>query len=121
MVLIHNHLGEINISRQFFAQLIGGTLTNCFGVADTNACTPKQSLRESLPFTRKKKYIDKGVSVRTVRGKLHVDLHITVLYGVNISTAVRSIQHKITYVIEDETEIEVENVNVFIDEIGRAS
>ncbi len=104
MVLIHNHLGEINISRQFFAQLIGGTLT-------------KQSLRESLPFTRKKKYIDKGVSVRTVRGKLHVDLHITVLYGVNISTAVRSIQHKITYVIEDETEIEVENVNVFIDGI----
>lgn len=117
MILIHNHLGEINISKQFFSQLIGGTLTNCFGVADTNACTPKQSLRESLPFSRKKKYIDKGVAVRTVKGKLQVDLHITVLYGVNIASAVRSIQHKIAYVMEDETDIEVENVNVFIDGI----
>ena len=117
MVLVHNHLGEINISKQFFAQLIGGTLTNCFGVADTNACTPKQSLREILPFTKKKKFIDKGVCIQAIKGKLYVDLHITVLYGVNISTAVRSIQHKIAYVIKEETDIEVGRVNVFIDGI----
>lgn len=117
MVLIHNHLGEINVSKQFFAQLIGGTLTNCFGVADTNACTPKQNLMETLPFTKKKRFIDKGVAVKTVRGRLHVDLHITVLYGVNISSVVRSIQHKIAYVIEEETDIEVEGVNVYIDGI----
>ena len=117
MVLIHNHLGEINVSRHFFTQLIGGTLINCFGVADTNACTPKQGLREILPFNKNKKFIDKGVCVKTIKGKLYVDLHITVLYGVNISTAVRSIQHKIAYVIKEETDIEVGNVNVFIDGI----
>lgn len=117
MVNIHNHLGEINISKQFFAQLIGGTLTNCFGVADTNACTAKQTMMEKLPGFRKKRFIDKGVAIRTIKNKLIVDLHITVLYGVNISSVVRSIQHKIAYVIEDETDIEVEGVNVFIDGI----
>lgn len=116
-MIIRNHLGEINISKQFFSQLIGGTLTNCFGVADTNACTPKQNFFESLPFTKNKKFVDKGVAVKTLRGKLIVDLHITVTYGVNISSVVRSIQHKIAYVIQEETDIEVEAVNVFIDGI----
>ncbi len=117
MVLIRNHLGEISISKHFFAQLIGGTLTNCFGVADTNACSPKQSFFESFPVFGKKKLIDKGVAVRFFRGKLRVDLHITVMYGINIASVVRSIQHKIAYVIEEETDIEVEGVNVYVDGI----
>ncbi len=117
MVLIKSHLGEINISKQFFSQLIGGTLTNCFGVADTNACSPKQSFLESLPIIKKKKFIDRGVAVKSFKGKLRVDLHITVMYGVNIASVVRSIQHKIAYVIQEETDIEVEAVNVFVDGI----
>ncbi len=117
MVTIRNHVGQINISRQFFAQLIGGTLTNCFGVADTNACTPRQTVLASLPFLNRKKFIDKGVAVRSVMGKLQVDLHITVTYGLNIASVVHSIQHKIAYVIQEETDIEVESVNVFVDGI----
>ncbi|MDE6580876.1 MAG: Asp23/Gls24 family envelope stress response protein [Ruminiclostridium sp.] len=117
MVLIRDHLGEINISKQFFSQLIGGTLTDCFGVADTNACSPKQTFFDTISILRKKKMVDKGVSVRSVRGKLRVDLHITVMYGLNISSIVKSIQHKIAYVIEEETDISVESVNVYVDGI----
>lgn len=117
MITIRNHVGQIDISRLFFAQLIGGTLTDCFGVTDTNPCSPKQTVLASLPFINKKKFIDKGVAVRSVRGKLQVDLHITVAYGLNISSVVRSIQHKIAYVIQEETDIEVESVNVFVDGI----
>ena len=117
MVLIQDHLGEINISRRFFAQLIGGTLTDFFGVADTNACSPKQTFFDTISYFRRKKMIDKGVSVRSVRGKLRVDLHITVVYGLNISSIVKSIQHKIAYVIEEETDIKVESVNVYVDGI----
>lgn len=117
MVLIRSHLGEINISKQFFSQLIGGTLTDCFGVADTNACSPKQNFFESLPIFKKNGFIEKGVAVKSLKGKLRVDLHITVMYGVNIASVVKSIQHKITYVIEEETDIEVESVNVYVDGI----
>lgn len=117
MVLIRDHLGEINISKQFFSQLIGETLTDCFGVADTNPCSPKQTFFDTLSFIRKKKMVDKGVSVRSLRGKLRVDLHITVMYGLNISSIVKSIQHKIAFVIEEETDISVESVNVYVDGI----
>lgn len=117
MVEIQNHLGKINITKQFFAALIGGTVTNCFGVVDMNVGNTKQTIIESLPFIRKKTYIDKGVTVSYLHDKLIIDLHITVMYGVNVASVVKSIQHKVRYVIEDETDIPVEKVNVYIDAI----
>lgn len=120
MLSLRNHLGEINISKRFFTQLISLTLKDCFGIAGTNACSPKQSLLESFFALTKKKFEDKGVAVRFAEEKLIIDLHITVVYGLNIASTVKSIQHKISYVIEEETDIEVESVNVFIDEIKPA-
>lgn len=117
MVIVKSYLGEISISRNFFSRLIGETLTKCFGVADTNTGGFKQAIMESLPLVRKNKYPDKGVSVRSEGGKLVVNLHISIIYGVNMSSIVRSIQHKIAYVINEETGLEVNAVNVFIDGI----
>lgn len=116
MVEISNHLGDIRISKQFFAKLIGKTVTACFGVVDTNAGNIKQTFMESLPFL-KKRYIDKGVTVRFSGDKLYIDLHITVLYGVNVSSIVKSIQHKVRYAVEEETDLTVEEINVYIDAI----
>ncbi len=117
MVVLSNHLGDINISKHFFATLIGSTVTSCFGVVDTNAGNIKQTLIESLPFFHKKKYIDKGVTVRFAGDKLFIELHITVLYGVNVSSIVKSIQNKVRFAVEEETDLTVEQVNVFVDGI----
>lgn len=117
MVVIQNHLGDINLSKQFFTALIGGTVTNCFGVVDMNIGNTKQSIIDSIPFIPKKQYIDKGVSVRFLHDKLFIDLHITVMYGINVNSIVKSIQHKVRYAVEEETELEVERVNVYIDGI----
>ena len=117
MVVVRSHLGDINISRNYFEQLIGSTLKDCFGVADINSASVGRSLLESLPLIGKKKKADKGVAVRNSDGKLQIDLHITVMYGVNISSVVKSIQHKISYAVNEETDLEVESVNVFVDNI----
>lgn len=117
MVIIQNHLGDINLSKQFFTGLIGGTVTGCFGVVDMNVGNTKQSIIDSIPFIEKKSYIDKGVSVQFAHGKLYIDLHITVMYGINVNSIVKSIQHKVRYVVEEETELQVERVNVYIDGI----
>lgn len=37
MITINNHLGTITYSKQFFYSLIGGTVTNCFGIVGMNA------------------------------------------------------------------------------------
>ena len=117
MVVIQNHLGEITMTKQYFSVLVGNALSNCFGVVEKNAGNAKQTVLSSLPFLNKKNYADKGVNIYTENGKLFVDVHITVMYGVNVSTVVESIQHKVAYTIEDATDITVEKVNVYIDGI----
>ena len=123
MVSINNHLGTINYTKQFFYTLIGGTVTNCFGVVDMNAGDVKQTFIEKVPIPFIKKFAEKtilsekGVTVKFKNGKLYIDLHITVMYGVNVSTIVKSIIHKVRYAVEEETEFSVEKVNVFVDSV----
>ena len=69
-----------------------------------------------MPFVKKQSF-GRGVSVRAGKDKLVVDLHITVLYGVNVGTVVKSIINKVKYVMEESTGISVERVNVYVDEI----
>ena len=117
MIVIKNYLGSIDISKHFFQQLIGETLTDCFGVVDTNVGNAKQTLLNSVPFFGKKRYIEKGVNVRRSGDMLEVDLHITVIYGINVNAVVKNIQNKVSYAVEEQTDISVEKVNVFIDAI----
>lgn len=123
MVSINNHLGTINYTKQFFYTLIGGTVSNCFGVVDMNAGDVKQTFIEKVPIPFIKKFAEKtilsekGVTVKFKNNKLYIDLHITVMYGVNVSTIVKSIIHKVRYAVEEETEFSVEKVNVFVDSV----
>lgn len=123
MVSINNHLGTINYTKQFFYTLIGGTVTNCFGVVNMNAGDVKQTFIEKVPIPFIKKFAEKtilsekGVTVRFKNGKLYIDLHITVMYGVNVSTIVKSIIHKVRFAVEEETEFSVDKVNVFVDSV----
>lgn len=113
MVNIENYLGTVTISQQYFTTLIGHTVTQCFGVVGMNVSGAKQS---ALSILRgKKDFIDKGVFVRHNHGKLYIDLHITVMYGVNISAIVSSIVNKVRYTVQEETGLSVEKVNVYVD------
>jgi uncharacterized alkaline shock family protein YloU len=82
-----------------------------------NADGARQTLVEALPFLPKKTPIDKGISFKIIKDKLYIELHITVMYGVNVASVVKSIQHKIKFAVEDEVDISVERVNIFVDGI----
>ena len=112
LINVENHLGTINISNNYLTTLIGHTVTSCFGVAQMNSFGAKQGIRSLI---KKNNGIDKGVIIRQNRDKVIIDLHITVSYGVNISAIVDSIVNKVRYTVEEETDISVLKVNVFID------
>lgn len=112
MVQIENHLGTIEISQEYFSYLIGNAASSCYGVAGMVRSGAKQGLR-SL-FSRRN-YIDEGIRVRSEGDKLIVDLHITVIYGMNISAIAKSIVNKVRYTVEQATGLEVRKVNVFVD------
>ncbi len=112
MIRLENHLGVTEISHDYFANLIGKVSSECFGVSGMMVSSPAQGLRSML---FKKDAMDKGVRVRNIGGKLIVDLHISVMYGVNISAIVKSIVNKVRYTIEEATGLSVSKVNVYVD------
>ena len=113
MIRIENHLGVIEISKEYFSTLIGGAASSCFGVAGMAGSNTRQNIRAF--FFKKHQYIDQGVTVKENGDGLVVDLHIVITYGLNISAIVRSIVNKVRYTIEEATGLEVKKVNVYVD------
>ena len=60
---------------------------------------------------------DKGVRVTEENGRLIIELHIKVTYGLNIAAIVRSITHKVKYAVEDATGLKVQRIDVSVDDI----
>ena len=108
-----NHLGTIGLSTAYLRQLISSTAESCFGVAGMNVYGAKQGVIAVL----RKENTTKGVIIRQDGEQLVVDLHITVNYGINVGAIVESIIHKVTYVLQEQANVKVKSVNVFIDEM----
>ncbi|MBQ4617207.1 MAG: Asp23/Gls24 family envelope stress response protein [Clostridia bacterium] len=112
MIRMENHLGKIEISQNYFAGLIGNAASSCFGVAGMCKAGTRQGLRD---FFTDRDYIDQGVKVHVVNRQLIIDLHITVIYGMNISAITKSIVNKVRYTVESATGLNVRRVNVHVD------
>ncbi len=114
MIRIENHLGTIEISPEYFRYLVGNAASSCYGVAGMVKSGPRQGLRSVFS---KRTYADDGIRVRGEGDKLIVDLHISVIYGMNISAIAKSIVNKVRYTVEEATGLRVRKVNVFVDDM----
>ena len=112
MITFENHLGIIRISPNYFAKLIGNAVSFCYGVA---SMVPQGKQWWRSKFFSNKNFPDTGIQVRGNARSLVVDLHISVMYGLNISAISRSIVNKVTYTVEDATGIKVDKVLVHVD------
>lgn len=113
MIRTENHLGVVEISEEYFANLVGNATSSCFGVAGMANASAVQGLFSII--RKNTDAIDKGVQVHNEAGGLVIDLHIEVSYGVNISAIVQSIVNKVRYTVEEATGFEVKKVNIFVD------
>ena len=116
MVTLQNHVGKISISPDYFTELIGNTVAKCFGVISMNVTGMKETLKTVMTAKKKREH-RRGVRVRFFKDKLLVDLHISLMYGVNMNAVTRSIINKVGYTIEQSTGISVEKVNIYVDSI----
>ena len=88
------------------------TRAACNITANRHHKSPKQGLRSVFS---KRSYADDGIRVRGEGDRLIVDLHISVIYGMNISAIAKSIVNKVRYTVEEATGLRVRKVNVFVD------
>lgn len=114
MIKFDTHLGKIELSSGYLSALIGHTASSCFGVVRMNPAGASQGVKTTI---LKRDPVDNGVKVYVPKGQKQVviDLHISVLYGVNVSAITDSIINKVRYVVESETGLSVKKVNVFVD------
>ena len=115
MIKINNYMGFIEISNRYFSNLIGKSVSECFGVKKMISSSIGQKIKNLVSKTD---VANEGILVKNIDGKLFVDVHIEVSYGVNISAIVKSIISKVRYIVEDVTGLEVGKVNVYIDNIS---
>ena len=113
MIRMENPMGLIEVSQEYFNEIIGDAVSGCFGVAGMGVGAARQAF--PLPFRRKKKTMGQAVRVFKEDKGIMVDLHVTVTSGLNISAIVRSIVNRVSYTVEGATGLPVKKVNVFVD------
>ena len=103
--------GSISVSEEAIASLAGGVITECYGVV---GMASKQVLKDGWAVLLNKENYSRGVRVKENENGLDVDLYIIASFGVKISEAVKEAQKKVKYVLETTLNIDVNEVNVFV-------
>lgn len=110
-------LGNVSYSAEYFSTLVGEAAKQCYGVA---AMTPRDmtdAVFSLVGTARGASYAEKGVRVTQEGGRLVIELHIAVSYGLNISTAARAISHRVKDEVEQATGLKVARVIVSVDDV----
>ncbi len=113
MVYYQTTVGDITISNEYFCKLIGHAVSSCYGVVDM---VPKgfQRVRE---LVSRKDNLDTGIKVIGNADSVSVEIHVAVMYGMNISAIAKSIVNKVKYTVNEATGITVDKVTVMVDGI----
>ncbi len=114
MVQLYTTIGKVSMTSDYFSGIVSIAAQSCYGVCGMVTSSTTENIRSLIFGTYSP---EKGVKVSVENGMLCIELHIKVTYGLNISAIVKSITHKVKYVVEDATSLKVKRVNVFVDDI----
>ena len=103
--------GDVRISREVIAQYAGAEARACYGVIGMGAVSMKDGIVKVL----KREKQTKGISVEVKNGKITIDFHIIVAYGVSIQAVADNLIENVTYQLENFTGMEVERINIFVE------
>lgn len=113
MLKLNNDNGMIIIEDSVIAGIVSIVAGNCFGISGMAA---KNTTEEIWGLLKQDKY-DRGISVKCVNNEITVDMHILVVFGINIPAITDSIIHKVTYTLEESTGFHVSGVNIYVDSV----
>ncbi len=106
---MNTHMGNIYIDGEVIAQYAGSVATESFGVVGMAGVNVKDGIVSLL----KKDNITKGIAVTMKNGKLTLDFHIIVSYGVSIMAD--NLISSVKYKVEEFTGFEIEKVNIYVE------
>ena len=113
-VKINTKDGQIELTDDVIATVVGGATTEIFGVGMAS----KSGIKDNFQALLRKENYSKGVVIKTLEdGRIAVDVYTVMSYGVKISEVSRNIQERVKFNLESQLGISVDAVNVFIQNI----
>lgn len=114
MMKYQTALGDVFVSQEVLETVVGMAVNDCFGVA---AMAAKDTVDSIVALLRKSR-LDKGVRVIPAGDEsLSIELHIVVVYGLNIAAVAESISEKVKFAVEEATGLGVRDVIVCVDDM----
>ena len=109
---IHNESGRIAIGNDVIAQYAGAVATECFGIVGM----ANVSVRDGLVNLLKGDNMKKGINVTLdANGKLRLDFHVIVAYGVRIHSVAENLIDTVKYKVEEFTGLEISKINIYVE------
>lgn len=114
MIELKNEKGSVFVSDTALSSITGAAATSCFGVKGM----AYRSMTDGIVHLLRPESMSKGVKVTyNDDNTVSIELHIVVENGVNITTVCRSIMGEVKYMVNQNTGVEVREVNVCVDSI----
>ena len=113
-VKINTKDGQIELSDDVIATVVGGSATEIFGVV---GMASKSAIRDNFQALLGKENYAKGVVVKSTDAGIAVDVYTVMSYGVKISEVSKNIQERVKFNLENQLGIKTEAVNVYVQNI----
>lgn len=110
-VNIKTQYGNIDISSDVIATVVGGAATEIFGIV---GMASRKQVRDGLNEILNRENYSRGVVVRQEGNGIAVDVYIIVSYGTKISEVSKNVQERVGYQLELNLGIKANSVNVFV-------
>ena len=109
---MNTHMGNISIDNEVIAQYAGSVAMECFGIVGMAGI----NVRDGVFGLLKKESMTRGINVSlTPEGKLVIDFHVIVSYGVNILSVSDNLMNNVKYKVEEFTGMKVDKINIFVE------
>lgn len=106
-----NNLGTIIIKPEAIAKYAGSVAVESFGIVGMAAV----SMRDGLVKLLKRESLSRGVKVKVSDDSIAIDMHVIVVYGVNIPTVTQNLIENVTYQVEKFAGMPVSRMRVYIE------
>jgi len=108
---LESELGDIVVDSSVIANFAGTVAVECFGVVGMASTNVKDGIVNLL----KKEHLANGIKVTENSGKVCLDFHIIVSYGVSISTVSQNLTETVRYKVEEFLGTPIGDIKVFVE------
>ena len=113
-VKINTKDGQIELSNDVIATVVGGSANEIFGVV---GMASKSALKDNFQALLRKENYSKGVVIKSTDAGISVDVYTVMSYGVKISEVSKNIQERVKFNLENQLGITADMVNVYVQNI----